>query len=120
MLKELSTEEETLDKMVEIINHAELKAEDLKIAGSLLYKKLQAAYFYEPNNIYNGEIRLIKTKENFIHLKNDYGLSEVIVTFKHIKHIKHIKHKLALILLSFLMRLIIFLLFADLQKPSTD
>ncbi|XP_043251796.1 fatty acid synthase isoform X1 [Colletes gigas] len=77
MLKEMPTEEETLNKMVEIINNSQLKAEDLKVAGYLLYKKLQAAYFYKPSSTYNGEIRLIKTNENFIQLTNDYGLSEI-------------------------------------------
>ncbi|XP_053996082.1 fatty acid synthase [Hylaeus anthracinus] len=77
MLKEQPTEEATLNKMVEIINNSQLNDEDLKVAGVLLYKKLWASYFYEPSNKYNGKIRLIKTNENYIHLKNDYGLSEI-------------------------------------------
>lgn len=63
--------------MVELISNPELKAEDLKVAGLLFHKKLQAGYFYKPEGVYNGDIVLVKAKDNFVPLENDYGLGEV-------------------------------------------
>ncbi|XP_076656220.1 fatty acid synthase-like [Halictus rubicundus] len=70
-------DDEILDKMVETINNKDLKKEELKIAGMLFHKKLQAAYYYVPTVKFNGDIMLIRIQDSFIHLKKDYGLSEI-------------------------------------------
>lgn len=70
-------DDQILDKMVETINNKDLKKEELKIAGMLFHKKLQAAYYYAPTIKFNGDIMLIRIQDNFIHLKKDYGLSEI-------------------------------------------
>lgn len=82
-MKGISSEDEILNKVVELINHPQLKAEDLKAAAVLYYKKLVAAYFYTPEPIYNGDVLLIKAKDNFVPLNKDYGLSKVIIKFKY-------------------------------------
>lgn len=76
ILKDTS-DDQILDKMVETINNKDLKKEELKIAGMLFHKKLQAAYYYVPSIKFNGEITLIRIEDSFIHLKKDYGLSEI-------------------------------------------
>lgn len=68
--------------MVEIINEPQLNVKDLKVAGLLFYKKLLAVYNYNPS-VFNGDILLIRAKDNFVDLDEDYGLSEVIITFKY-------------------------------------
>ncbi|CAK9827746.1 Fatty acid synthase [Anthophora retusa] len=72
-----STDDEVLNKMVQLINKPQLNAEELKIAGLMLYKKLKMAYFYKPNTVYNGNVTLIKSTENFTDVNNDYGLSQI-------------------------------------------
>lgn len=67
--------------MLELIGNTPFKSEDLKIAGILFYKKLRAANMYKSSSKYNGPITLIKAKDNFVSLNNDYGLSEVIFNF---------------------------------------
>lgn len=76
-LKETTNDEETLDKMVQLINHPQLKAADLKTAATLFSKKLHAGYYYKPNALYSGEVVLIKVKDSFVDLKKDYGLAEI-------------------------------------------
>ena len=80
MLKQLSTTDEVLNKVVEIINEPSIKSEDLKIAGLLFYKKLKVSFFYEPEK-YSGNILLLRAQDSFVPLHNDYGLSKVIITF---------------------------------------
>ncbi|KAF7386952.1 hypothetical protein HZH66_011404 [Vespula vulgaris] len=77
ILKDTQTEEQTLDKMLEVIGNTPFKPEELKIAGILFYKKLRAANLYQPNDKFNGEITLLKAKDNFVALNYDYGLSEI-------------------------------------------
>ncbi|XP_043471863.1 fatty acid synthase [Leptopilina heterotoma] len=77
ILRGSKTEDETLNKMLELIGNTPFKSEDLKIAGILFYKKLRAANMYKASNKYDGPITLIKAKDNFVSLNNDYGLSEM-------------------------------------------
>ncbi|XP_076288350.1 fatty acid synthase 1 [Lasioglossum baleicum] len=70
-------DDQILDKMVETINKKELKDEELKLAGMLFHKKLQAAYYYAPTLKFSGDIKLIKIRDSFVHLKKDYALSEI-------------------------------------------
>lgn len=84
ILRGSKTEDETLNKMLELIGNTPFKSEDLKIAGILFYKKLRAANMYKASNKYEGPITLIKAKDNFVSLNNDYGLSEVNFVFIHL------------------------------------
>lgn len=82
MLKNINTTEVVLNKVVELIDDKNLDSEDLKSAALLFYKKLKAAFFYKPEK-YDGDIVLLKAKDSFVPLNNDYGLSKVIITFTH-------------------------------------
>ncbi|XP_015587765.1 fatty acid synthase [Cephus cinctus] len=77
VLEAAKTDEEALNKVVELIGDVPFEAEDLKTAAFLFYKKLQAANLYRPGGKYNGPITLIKAKDNFVSLNDDYGLSEI-------------------------------------------
>ncbi|KZC13477.1 PREDICTED: fatty acid synthase [Dufourea novaeangliae] len=70
-------DDEIWNKMVKVINHADLKDEDLKVAGQLFHRKIQAAYYYRPSDTYKGDVTLVRIEDNFIHVKKDYGLSEI-------------------------------------------
>ncbi|KOX73549.1 Fatty acid synthase [Melipona quadrifasciata] len=76
MLKQSTTTDEVLNKMVKIINEPNMKSEDLKNAGILFYKKLKVAFFYEPEK-YNGNVLLLRAQDSFVPLHNDYGLSKI-------------------------------------------
>ncbi|XP_043486066.1 fatty acid synthase [Polistes fuscatus] len=77
ILKDTETEEQTLNKMLEVIGSTPFKPEELKIAGILFYKKLRAANVYQPNDKFKGDITLLKAKDNFVALNYDYDLSEI-------------------------------------------
>lgn len=70
-------EEQSLSKMVEVIGSSRFKSKDLKIAATLLFKKLRAGHKYNPSIKFNGKVTLIKAEENFVALAHDYGLSEI-------------------------------------------
>lgn len=70
--------------MAQLINKPQLNFEELKIAGLMFYKKLRMAYFYKPKSVYNGNVTLIKSTENFTDVNNDYGLSQVIMFYTYI------------------------------------
>ncbi|XP_031841485.2 fatty acid synthase 1 [Nomia melanderi] len=76
ILKEMP-DDKVYDKMVETINNPDLKNEDLKAAGLLFHKKLEAAYYYVPAAKLQGNVTLIRIQDNFIHLEKDYGLSQI-------------------------------------------
>ncbi|KAI4493375.1 hypothetical protein M0802_009435 [Mischocyttarus mexicanus] len=77
ILKDTETEEQTLNKMLEVIGSTPFKPEELKIAGILFYKKLRAANLYQPNDKFKGNVTLLKAKDNFVTLNYDYDLSEI-------------------------------------------
>lgn len=77
ILKEVPSDDEATEKMVELVNNPQLKAEDLKAAGILFHLKLQAAYFYKPSNSYSGDLVLVRSRDSFVPLKNDYGLAKM-------------------------------------------
>lgn len=77
ILKGTSSDEETLNKMVELIDNTNLKPDDLKVAGLLFFKKLRAANLYKPSHKYKREVVLLKAKDNFVHGKEDYNLAEI-------------------------------------------
>lgn len=96
--------------MVELINHPQLKAEDLKTAATLFSKKLHAGFYYKPNTLYSGELMLIKVKDSFVDLKKDYGLAEVIITNLNTTHPTLARFKVTLSSSPF----------TDLQEASTN
>ncbi|XP_046612929.1 fatty acid synthase [Neodiprion virginianus] len=71
------TLEKKLDKFVEIVGSTQFTGEDLKSAAISFFRKLKAANFYQPASKYNGPITLVKAKDNFVTLEQDYGLSEI-------------------------------------------
>ncbi|XP_071632956.1 fatty acid synthase [Temnothorax longispinosus] len=77
VLKQSKSDVEMFDKMIEVIGDTPFTQDDLKIAGYLLFKKLAAAVFYNPNKKIKGPVTLIKAAENFLHLKEDYDLSNI-------------------------------------------
>lgn len=70
-----------LDKFVELIGNTRFSNEDLKVAAVSFFRKLEAANVYEPSSKYNGPVTLIKARDNFATLEQDYGLSEVSSKF---------------------------------------
>lgn len=68
--------------MLELIGTTTFKGEDLKDAGILFFKKLKAAHDYKPAGKYQGQITLVKAKDNFVSLNSDYGLSQVNIVRK--------------------------------------
>ncbi|KAK2587686.1 hypothetical protein KPH14_003803 [Odynerus spinipes] len=87
VLKSVQTEEQTLNKMVEVIDTTRFTPEELKIAGMMLYKKLLAADRYKPSDMFGGKVLLIKARDSFITLSDDYGLSEICKQSVQIKEI---------------------------------
>nr|XP_034178573.1 fatty acid synthase [Osmia lignaria]XP_034178581.1 fatty acid synthase [Osmia lignaria] len=77
ILKAEPTDEKVFNKMVQLINSTQIKAEELKIASVLFHKKLYAAYMYKPSTTYNGDVLLIKAEDNFFPSESDYGISEL-------------------------------------------
>ncbi|PSN28987.1 Fatty acid synthase [Blattella germanica] len=56
---------------------APFPAEQLSSAAASFYYKLQAADQYQPTGRFSGSITLIRAKDNFMKLADDYGLAEV-------------------------------------------
>lgn len=52
-------------------------AEEIAAAGTSFYKKLDAVNKYKPTGQLKGEITLIKAKDNYVQLSEDYELSKV-------------------------------------------
>ena len=52
-------------------------AEQLAAAAESFFFKLTAADQYQPTGRFSGTVSLIKAKDNFMKLSDDYGLSEV-------------------------------------------
>lgn len=76
-LKGLASDDDVLNKMVELVDKPQITPNDLKVASVLLYKKLMAAFAYKPSEALNKDVTLITAKDNFVPLENDYGLSKV-------------------------------------------
>lgn len=62
-----------------MIGDTQFSAEDVKAAAASFFRKLEAANIYEPASKFNGPITLIKARDNFVTLEQDYGLSEVSI-----------------------------------------
>lgn len=76
-LRETSTDDDTFQKMLELVGPTKFSNEDIRNAASLFAKKLISSYFYKPGAIYEGNVILIKAKDNFHQMENDYGLSQI-------------------------------------------
>ncbi|XP_003423914.1 fatty acid synthase [Nasonia vitripennis] len=77
LLREAQNDEEMFEKMYELIGSSPFNSEDIKEAGILFFKKLRAANSYVPGGKYQGPVTLIKAKDNFVTLNDDYGLSQI-------------------------------------------
>ncbi|XP_012270411.1 fatty acid synthase [Orussus abietinus] len=86
-LTSADSQEETLNKMVEIIGSVPYDSEDVKAAGFLFFKKLQAANMYKPTSKFQGSITLFKAKDNFVSVNEDYGLSEICCQKIHVEEL---------------------------------
>ncbi|XP_014215720.1 fatty acid synthase [Copidosoma floridanum] len=76
-LRDVKSDEEMFNKMLDLIGTTPFDAEDIKEAGILFFKKLKAANAYKPAGKYQGQIALFKAQDNFISLNSDYGLSKI-------------------------------------------
>jgi fatty acid synthase len=52
-------------------------AEQLTLAAESFYLKLAAADQYQPTGRFSGTISLVRAKDNFMKLGDDYGLTQV-------------------------------------------
>ena len=60
-----------------ISNEKSLPIETIKNAAQSFYKKLYAASYYEPQSKFNGSVHLIRAKDNYVQMTEDYGLGNV-------------------------------------------
>ncbi|KAJ9575473.1 hypothetical protein L9F63_007678, partial [Diploptera punctata] len=77
-LASLPSWEARLKQCTELLKGAtSFPAEQLSSAAESFYFKLTAADQYQPAGRFSGAVSLIKAKDNFMKLSDDYGLSEV-------------------------------------------
>lgn len=75
----LKTWDEKLKKVTNVIKEVtSFPAEQIAAAGTSFYKKLDAVNNYKPTGHFRGEITLVKAKDNYVQLSEDYELSQVI------------------------------------------
>lgn len=81
-LLSLKTWDEKLSNVTSIISKCTLfPPEQIASAGTSFYRKLDAVNNYKPNSNLKGEITLVKAKDNYVQLGEDYGLTEVSLIF---------------------------------------
>ncbi|XP_050301861.1 fatty acid synthase [Anthonomus grandis grandis] len=77
-LLNLKSLNERVAKTVEILGKSlPFPADQVSAAALSFYLKLKAADQYKPQNKFNGPVSLVKAKDNFVDLDEDYGLSKV-------------------------------------------
>lgn len=77
-LLSLKNWEERLAKAIDVLTGATpYPADQLAAAATSFYNKLKAADKYKPTAKFNGKVTLVKAKDNYVQLAEDYGLSEV-------------------------------------------
>lgn len=82
ILQDAASNNEALDKMLDLIGSTPFNSEDLKVAGELFFKKLQVANNYVPSAKFQGPVTLFKATDGFVELDEDYGLSKVRLDIK--------------------------------------
>lgn len=74
----LKTWEARLDRIPEILSGSTpFPADQLKAAASSFYYKLVAGDKYKPSGKLRGEVILVRAKDNYVQLGDDYGLADV-------------------------------------------
>lgn len=74
----LETWEERVERATNLVaGSAPFPPEQLSAAAASFYYKLVAADKYKPTAQFNGPVTLIRAIDNYVHLGDDYGLSEV-------------------------------------------
>lgn len=78
-LKTVNTIDSLNQKLVSCLKGAvPFPEKELSAAADSFYKKLKSADEYEPKCKINCEVTLLKAKDNFVSMDDDYGLKEVI------------------------------------------
>lgn len=78
-LQSLSSWEARLSKSSELLAGSSVYSSDqLAAAAESFYFKLKIADQYQPKFKYGGDLILIRAKDNYVSLGDDYGLSQVI------------------------------------------
>lgn len=78
LLASLPTWESRLDRCTDLLKNVTVfPAEQLTLAAESFYLKLAAADQYQPTGRFSGTISLVRAKDNFMKLGDDYGLTQV-------------------------------------------
>jgi hypothetical protein len=78
LLSSLPTWQARLKQCTDLLKDATLfPAEQLALAAESFYFKLAAADQYQPMGRFSGTISLVRAKDNYMNLGEDYGLSQV-------------------------------------------
>lgn len=77
-LSSLKSLNERVARTVEIMqNIIPFPPEQVGAAALSFFLKLKAADMYKPQNKFTGPVTLVKAKDNFVEIDEDYGLSKV-------------------------------------------
>lgn len=78
LLASLPTWESRLHQCTDLLKNVTVfPAEQLTLAAESFYLKLAAAEQYQPTGRFSGTVSLVRAKDNFVKLGDDYGLAEV-------------------------------------------
>lgn len=78
LLSSLSSWEARLQQCTDLLKDATpFPADQLVLAAESFYSKLAAADQYQPTGRFSGTVSLVRAKDNFVNLGDDYGLTQV-------------------------------------------
>ncbi|XP_066589497.1 fatty acid synthase [Prorops nasuta] len=77
LIAKTENDEEALKVMLDLMGKVPFKAEDVKIGATMFFKKLLAVNLYKPGHKLNGDVTLVKAKDSYLHMDQDYGLSKI-------------------------------------------
>jgi fatty acid synthase len=78
LLASLPTWQARLKQCTDLLKDATVfPAEQLALAAESFYFKLAAATQYQPTGRFSGIISLVRVKDNYMNLGEDYGLTQV-------------------------------------------
>jgi hypothetical protein len=88
LLSNLPTWQARLKQCTDLLKDATVfPAEQLALAAESFYFKLAAADQYQPMGRFSGVISLVRAKDNYLNLGEDYGLSQVSETRQVAAHV---------------------------------
>ncbi|KAL1129219.1 hypothetical protein AAG570_013748 [Ranatra chinensis] len=77
-LKNLPNLDTRLKRCTEKLKNATKYSDsEIEMAAKSFYEKLVAADAYQPNGVFNGDVTLVKAKDNYVSFGKDYGLKSV-------------------------------------------